>query len=424
MTLTMKPILAPLLAKSGEVLEFSMPLGALPVMAAAAVLLAGFVAAGMMIFASFARTFKEGQSMITPFYMLIMLPVMFLQVPGLEFSFLLAAIPVVNVTMMVREAIAGIFHWPQIGLTIAVSAAVIAALLRLATFILRFEDVMIGSYGGTSRHFRQGTRAQEREEAGPCRGEDSMMGAPVSVSGLTKIFYDESRGEVRAVDGIDFECRAGEIFGLLGANGAGKTTTLRMLATILAPTGGQRDADGPRRGGGAGGGAAQASASTRPRPRSIRVSRPARRSTSSRASTGFLPAQVTERVTALVARFGIGEYADARVDKLSQGMKQKVSIARTVAHDPPVLIFDEPTVGLDVLNAIDMQKVIAEFRAEGKAIIFSTHIMSEAEKLCDRIAIIHRGRIHACDTLARLREATGQRYLEDIFVHYVERANA
>ncbi len=148
MTLTMKPILAPLLAKSGEVLEFSMPLGALPVMAAAAILLAGFIAAGMMIFASFARTFKEGQSMITPFYMLIMLPVMFLQVPGLEFSFLLAAIPVVNVTMMIREAIAGIFHWPQIGLTIAVSAAVIAALLRLATFILRFEDVMIGSYGG------------------------------------------------------------------------------------------------------------------------------------------------------------------------------------------------------------------------------------------------------------------------------------
>ena len=105
-------------------------------------------------------------------------------------------------------------------------------------------------------------------------------------------------------------------------------------------------------------------------------------------------------------------------------MKQKVSIARTVVHDPPVLIFDEPTVGLDVLNAIEMQKLIAQFRAEGKTIIFSTHIMSEAEKLCDRIAIIHRGKIHACDTLANLRIATGQHYLEDIFVHYVERAGA
>jgi sodium transport system ATP-binding protein len=107
------------------------------------------------------------------------------------------------------------------------------------------------------------------------------------------------------------------------------------------------------------------------------------------------------------------------VGKLSQGMKQKVAIARTVVHDPPVLIFDEPTVGLDVLNALEMQKVIAEFRAEGKAILFSTHIMSEAEKLCDRIAIIHRGRIHACDTLAGLRAGTGQHYLEDIFVHVV-----
>jgi sodium transport system ATP-binding protein len=126
----------------------------------------------------------------------------------------------------------------------------------------------------------------------------------------------------------------------------------------------------------------------------------------------------------LITRLGIGEYADARVDRLSQGMKQKVSIARTVVHDPPVLIFDEPTVGLDILNALEMQRVIAEFRAEGKTILFSTHIMSEAEKLCDRIAIIHRGKIHACDTLANLRSATGQHYLEHIFVHYVTQAEA
>jgi sodium transport system ATP-binding protein len=105
-------------------------------------------------------------------------------------------------------------------------------------------------------------------------------------------------------------------------------------------------------------------------------------------------------------------------------MKQKVSIARTVVHNPPVLIFDEPTVGLDVLNAIEMQKLIAEFRTEGKTILFSTHIMSEAEKLCDRIAIMHRGKIHACDTLANLRTATGHHYLEHIFVHYVERAGS
>jgi sodium transport system ATP-binding protein len=139
---------------------------------------------------------------------------------------------------------------------------------------------------------------------------------------------------------------------------------------------------------------------------------------------GFPRAQLKERVEKLIIRFGIADYADARVDRLSQGMKQKVSIARTVVHDPPVLIFDEPTVGLDVLNAIEMQKVIAEFRNEGKTILFSTHIMSEAERLCDRIAIIHRGKIHACDTLANLRAATGAHYLEDIFVKYVGLANS
>jgi sodium transport system ATP-binding protein len=249
------------------------------------------------------------------------------------------------------------------------------------------------------------------------------MNLPVSVRGLSKAFYDESRGEVRAVDGIDFECRPGEIFGLLGANGAGKTTTLRILATILQPTSGSatlmghdvaREPEAVRRNLGF------SSSTTALYPRLT-----ARETLEFFARINGCPeAGVRERVERLVARFGIGDYADTRVEKLSQGMKQKVCIARTVVHDPPVLIFDEPTVGLDVLNALEMQKVIAEFRAEGKTIIFSTHIMSEAEKLCDRIAIIHRGKIHACDTLANLRAATGQHYLEHIFVHYVERASA
>ncbi len=250
-----------------------------------------------------------------------------------------------------------------------------------------------------------------------------MTTTPVTVSGLTKHFYDESRGEVRAVDGIDFECRAGEIFGLLGANGAGKTTTLRMLATILTPSSGT---------------AAIMGFDVARQPEEVRRRLGFYSSTTAlyprltgretleffARINGYPEAALRARVDALVARFGFAEYAGARVDKLSQGMKQKVSIARTVAHDPPVLIFDEPTVGLDVLNALEMQKVIAEFRDEGKTIIFSTHIMSEAERLCDRIAIIHRGRIHACDTLEHLREATGQHYLEDIFVHFVEQAGA
>ena len=103
-------------------------------------------------------------------------------------------------------------------------------------------------------------------------------------------------------------------------------------------------------------------------------------------------------------------------------MKQKVSIARTMAHDPAILIFDEPTVGLDVLNALDVQETISELRAEGKAIIFSTHIMSEAERLCDRIAIMHDGRILASGSLAELRSFTGEHYLEDIFVLFIKAA--
>ena len=250
-----------------------------------------------------------------------------------------------------------------------------------------------------------------------------MNGNPVVVKDLTKVFYDEARGEVRAVDSISFECRAGEIFGLLGANGAGKTTTLRLLATILAPTSGsahvmgrdiQREPEQVR------GALGFYSASTALYPRLT-----ARETVEFFARINHFPAdRVKARVEAVIERFGIAEYANARVDKLSSGMKQKVSIARTVVHDPPVLIFDEPTVGLDVLNALDMQKVIAEFRSEGKTIIFSTHIMSEAERLCDRIAIIHRGRILACETLETLRAMTGLRYLEDIFVRYVRGTGA
>jgi sodium transport system ATP-binding protein len=240
---------------------------------------------------------------------------------------------------------------------------------------------------------------------------------PVVVRGLSKTFYDEARGEVKAVQEIDFECRAGEIFGLLGANGAGKTTTLRMLSTILTPTGGSATILGHDI-------AAEPtavrkclgfySATTALYPRLT-----ARETIEFFARINQYAGDVKQRVDYLIERFGISKYASARVDKLSTGMKQKVSIARTVAHDPPILIFDEPTVGLDVLNALEMQDVIREFRSHGKTILFSTHIMSEAEKLCGRIAIIHAGRILACSNLEGLRQVTGERYLEDIFVHYV-----
>jgi sodium transport system ATP-binding protein len=123
-------------------------------------------------------------------------------------------------------------------------------------------------------------------------------------------------------------------------------------------------------------------------------------------------------VAELIEDLGLGAYADARVEKLSSGMKQKVSIARTIAHDPPVLIFDEPTVGLDIRNSLDFHRCLGDLRARGKCVVLSTHIMSEAEKLCDRIAIVAGGRVLALDTLEGLRQATNLHYLEEIFVHY------
>ncbi|MDA8018400.1 MAG: ABC transporter ATP-binding protein [Thermoanaerobaculia bacterium] len=246
---------------------------------------------------------------------------------------------------------------------------------------------------------------------------------PVRVEGLRKTFYDEGRGEVHAVGGIDFHCNRGEIFGLLGANGAGKTTTLRMLSTILEPSEGDVWVEGN---------------SVREAPEAVRRSLgffsastalyprlTARETLEFFAGINRYPAdRVKQRVGELIERFGITAFQDARVDKLSSGMKQKVSIARTLAHDPPILIFDEPTVGLDVLNALALVDNIRELRDEGKTLLFSTHIMSEAEKLCDRIAIIHGGKILTTGTLDELRQETGEHYLEEIFVHYVKDAEA
>lgn len=253
----------------------------------------------------------------------------------------------------------------------------------------------------------------------PPPSEPSGKTAPVVVRELTKTFLDESRGTIHAVNGVNFECREGEVFGLLGANGAGKTTTLRMLSTIISPTSGTAQILGHDIVGNPAGVRRSLgfySASTALYPRLT-----ARETIEFFAKINQYPEdKLKARVEALLTRFGISTYSDVRVEKMSTGMKQKVSIARTVAHNPLIIIFDEPTVGLDVLNAIEVQDAILELRNEGRTVIFSTHIMSEAEKLCDRIAIIHNGRILACDTLEGLRATTGQHYLEDIFVRFVK----
>src|SRR5215472_14063554 len=228
---------------------------------------------------------------------------------------------------------------------------------------------------------------------------------------LVKRFQDRKRGPLCAVDGVSFCCKPGQIYGLLGANGAGKTTTLRILATILAPTEGT---------------AVVAGHDVTKEPQKVR-SCVGFLSTAT-ALYGRLSAReiveyfgrlhgleervLQRRINELFERLEMNDFRDRRCDKLSTGMKQKASIARTLVHDPAVMIFDEPTVGLDVMAARTIVKFIRECRDAGKTVIFSTHVMSEAEKLCDHIGIIHSGKLLAEGSLSELRARNGLRDLE------------
>lgn len=153
MLLTVKSVLAPILGSQAGRFTFAIPVAAVPLIVLMDVLLAMFVAAGMMILASFARNFREGQSMVSPFYVAVFLPVIFLQAPGVELTPATAAVPVVNVALVFRDAISGVYRWPLIGITLAVEAASVVLLLLLAAAILRQEDFVIGSYGGNLGRF-------------------------------------------------------------------------------------------------------------------------------------------------------------------------------------------------------------------------------------------------------------------------------
>ncbi len=240
----------------------------------------------------------------------------------------------------------------------------------------------------------------------------------IEVIALTKAYQDAVRGRHLAVDRVSFQVRPGEIFGLLGANGAGKTTVLRILATLLRPTSGRVTVGGYD----------------------------VERSPSEvRGQIGFVSnnTAIYDRMTAeeMVTFFGKlnglrGQTLRSRVDRLfetlrmdsfrhsigstlSTGMKQKVSIARALIHDPAVLIFDEATLGLDVMVARSLLSVIQSLRDEGKCLIFSTHIMSEVQRLCDRVAIMHGGRILDSGTLDQLRQRHQQHDCEDLFYDLV-----
>jgi sodium transport system ATP-binding protein len=244
----------------------------------------------------------------------------------------------------------------------------------------------------------------------------------VRVEGLGKTFHDASRGPVLAVRDLSFVAHAGEIFGLLGPNGAGKTTTLRMLATILSPTAGRATVAGHDLA--AAPAAVRGSIGYLSGDTGLYGRLTPREVLRYFARLNHYPAdRLAARTAALIERFGIAEFADVRCDRLSTGMRQKVSIARAVIHDPPVLILDEPTAGLDIIVGESLLRFIEEIRSQGKCILFSTHVMREAERLCDRIGIIHEGRLLASGTFEELKALSRKRYLEEIFVHVVEGAD-
>jgi sodium transport system ATP-binding protein len=224
---------------------------------------------------------------------------------------------------------------------------------------------------------------------------------------------------INAVNNISLECKPGRVFSLLGANGAGKTTTLRMIATILQPSQGSIKVNG------------------------FDV---VTHASEVRKQIGFLtgstnlyerltPAEVVQyfgelqgmeknalkqRTDELFTQLGIHDFSTKRIAQMSTGMKQKVSIARSMIHNPSVVIFDEPTSGLDVITANSIIELIKQCRAEGKTIIFSSHIMSEVDLLCDDLAIINKGEIVYAETMDNYRAEFAGQSLTEAFINIVK----
>lgn len=221
----------------------------------------------------------------------------------------------------------------------------------------------------------------------------------IKIENLTKSFTSSTRkgfktstSTVNAVDNISFNCTPGRIFSLLGPNGAGKTTTLRMIAGIINPTSGTAIVDNYD--------ISQGSNELKKRIGFLTGSTGLYERLNSDETLDFFgnvyripKAQLRERKEYLFDKLGINEFRKKRVGQMSTGMKQKVSIARTLIHDPEVLIFDEPTSGLDVITADSIIDLIRESKENNKTVIFSSHIMSEVDLLCDDLAIINKGSI-------------------------------
>ncbi|MGB3973740.1 MAG: ABC transporter ATP-binding protein [Peptococcia bacterium] len=245
----------------------------------------------------------------------------------------------------------------------------------------------------------------------------------IEINGLTKIYKMSTkqkqlaktkRDTKVAVDNLSLTARKGEIFGLLGPNGAGKTTTLRCIATLLKPSEGQVKV--------AGYDTITEAAEVRKRIAFLTTEIKLDPNFTPRYLFNFFgslhrvePDLLEARRRNLFDYFGITDFENKKIDELSSGMKQKAAIAVSLVHDPEIVIFDEPTNGLDIITARSVLEYLKVLRDQGKLVVISTHIMSEAERLCDRLAIIIDGKKVADGTLEEIYTATATDNLEDAF---------
>jgi len=239
----------------------------------------------------------------------------------------------------------------------------------------------------------------------------------IEVQQLRKSFKTRG-GVIHAVDGVSFTARAGEITGLLGPNGACKTTTLRMLYTLMHPDAGRVLVDGldpveqpaqVRRGLG-----------VLPDARGLYKRLTARENIAYFGRLYGIPeADAARRIDRLAAALGMQEFIDRRTEGFSQGQRTKTAIARALVHDPRNVLLDEPTNGLDVMTTRSLRQFLHQLRAEGRCVLFSSHIMQEVAALCDRILVIAHGRVVAQGTPDELRAQTGRANLEDAFVQVI-----
>ena len=232
----------------------------------------------------------------------------------------------------------------------------------------------------------------------------------IEVKDLHKAF-----GKVIAVDGVSFTARDGEITGLLGPNGAGKTTTLRCLYTLMRPDRGQVLIDNID--------AATDSVAVRRRLGVLPDARGLYKRLNARENIAYFgrlqgldAATIRSRSDALIAALDMADFADRRSEGFSQGQRVKTAIARALVHDPKNVILDEPTNGLDVMATRAMRQFLKQLKAEGRCLLFSSHIMQEVAALCDRIVVIAKGRVIADESPEALRAQTGEANLEDAFV--------